>query len=81
MEGIEGLNTERGFTVECLLHRWIHVVVVHEESRVLLYIDGRLSDQTIDSQRLRNARIRPIIGRLQPDPRDEQRQWIGGIDE
>jgi ferric-dicitrate binding protein FerR (iron transport regulator) len=64
-----------------LLHRWIHVAAVHEGTRILLYVDGKLSDSIESSLPFNNALLRPIIGRLQPHPRDEQRQWIGGIDE
>lgn len=64
-----------------LLHRWIHVATVHDGSRITLYVDGNPSDSATTSLAFHNASLRPIIGRLQPDPRDELRQWIGGIDE
>jgi ferric-dicitrate binding protein FerR (iron transport regulator) len=64
-----------------LLHRWMHIAAVHDGTRIALYVDGKLSDSTESSQSFNDALLRPIIGRLQPDPRDEFRQWIGGIDE
>jgi ferric-dicitrate binding protein FerR (iron transport regulator) len=64
-----------------LLHRWIHVAAVHSGTRILLYVNGSLSDEADVDQPFLNSRLRPIIGRLQPHPNDEQRQWIGGIDE
>ena len=64
-----------------LLHRWIHVAVVRDETRIQLYVDGTLSDSTEASLPFLNESLRPIIGRLQPNPIDELRQWVGGIDE
>ncbi len=64
-----------------LLYRWIHAAVTHDGERIRLYIDGELSDEATTKLPFQNANLRPIIGRLQPDPRDEARQWIGGIDE
>ena len=64
-----------------LLHRWVHVAAVHDGSEIRLYVDGRVSDTTTSSLTFHNASLRPIIGRLQPSPKDEYRQWIGGIDE
>jgi hypothetical protein len=64
-----------------LLHRWFHVAAVHDETSIRLYLDGELSATTSAALPFRNARLRPIIGRLQPHPQDELRQWIGGIDE
>lgn len=64
-----------------LLHRWIHVASVHSDTHILLYVDGELSDEAEVDEPFLNSRLRPIIGRLQPNPKDEQRQWIGGIDE
>lgn len=65
-----------------LLHRWIHVAAVHDGSRILLYLDGELSDSTEAALPFHNALLRPIIGRLQPTNSEDQiRQWIGGIDE
>jgi ferric-dicitrate binding protein FerR (iron transport regulator) len=64
-----------------LLHRWIHVVVVHDGTRILLYLNGELSDSNETSLQFNNVSLRPIIGRLQPSPKGEHRQWIGGIDE
>ena len=46
-----------------------------------LFVDGAPSDSATTSLDFHNAILRPIIGRLQPNPRDELRQWIGGIDE
>lgn len=64
-----------------LLHRWIHVATVHDGTRITLFVDGAPSDSATTSLAFHNATLRPIIGRLQPNPRDELRQWIGGIDE
>jgi hypothetical protein len=64
-----------------LLHRWFHVAAVHDGTSVRLYLDGELSATTPASLPFHNARLRPIIGRLQPHPQDELRQWVGGIDE
>ncbi|MFD0892067.1 LamG domain-containing protein [Luteolibacter ambystomatis] len=64
-----------------LFYRWIHVVATADAGRIQLYVNGRLSDQSPAGIGFNNLNIRPIIGNLQPDPRDEQRQWIGGIDE
>jgi ferric-dicitrate binding protein FerR (iron transport regulator) len=64
-----------------LLHRWIHVAAVHAGTHIRLYVDGTLSDEAEVDQPFLNSRLRPIIGRLQPHPKDELRQWIGGIDE
>ena len=64
-----------------LLHRWFHVAAVHDGTSIRLYLDGELSATTPASLPFHNARLRPIIGRLQPHPQDEKRQWIGGIDE
>jgi hypothetical protein len=64
-----------------LLHRWLHAAVVHDGTSIRLYLDGELSASTPASLPFQNARLRPIIGRLQPHPQDELRQWIGGIDE
>jgi hypothetical protein len=64
-----------------LLHRWIHVAAVHDGARILLYVDGQLSDSTTTSLTFNDARLRPIIGRLKPLPGEDLRQWIGGIDE
>jgi len=64
-----------------LFYRWIHVVATADAGRIQLYVNGRLSDQSPAGLGFNNLNIRPIIGNLQPDPRDEQRQWIGGIDE
>ena len=64
-----------------LLHRWIHVVAVHDDTHIRLYVNGELSDEVAINLPFLNSRLRPIIGRLQPNPKDEQRQWIGGIDE
>lgn len=70
-----------------LLHRWIHVAAVHDGAEIRLYVDGHLSDSTASSLTFHNATLRPIVGRLHPvdrpgpDPGNELRQWIGGIDE
>lgn len=64
-----------------LLHRWVHVAVVHDGAGIQLYLDGELSASTPAALPFHNVRLRPIIGRLQPHPQDELRQWIGGIDE
>jgi hypothetical protein len=64
-----------------LLHRWIHVAAVHDGTRIQLYLNGELSDSNEASLPFNNVSLRPIIGRLQPSPKGEQRQWIGGIDE
>ncbi|MCW1925055.1 LamG domain-containing protein [Luteolibacter arcticus] len=64
-----------------LLHRWVHVAVVRDATRIQLYVDGELSDSTQASLVFHNVNLRPIIGRLQPNPKDELRQWVGGIDE
>lgn len=64
-----------------LLHRWIHVVFTRDGSHLRLYLDGRLSDQVQSPHQPANASLRPIIGRMQPLPSGEARQWHGGIDE
>jgi hypothetical protein len=64
-----------------LLHRWIHVALTRDGNQIRLFIDGELSSEVGIKDQFEGDRLRPIIGRLQPDPRDEKRQWIGGIDE
>jgi hypothetical protein len=64
-----------------LLHRWVHVAAVREGTRILLYVDGQLSDSAEVSLPFGNFALRPIIGRLQPLAEGDHRQWCGGIDE
>lgn len=64
-----------------LLHRWRHAVLTCDGRSMRLYLDGRPTDEAKVGFSLVGTRFRPIIGRLQPDPRDEARQWVGGIDE
>lgn len=64
-----------------LLHAWHHTALTFDGTTLRLYLDGRLSDQAPASFVWGSDRVRPVIGRLQPNPRDEARQWIGGIDE
>lgn len=64
-----------------LMHRWIHVAFTHDGKHLRLYLDGKLSDEAAASLDFQNAALRPIIGRMQPLPVGETRQWIGGIDE
>jgi len=74
-----GVNTYS--TESHLLHRWVHVVLTNDGTAIRLYIDGRLSDEAVASLPFLSASLRPIIGRVQPEPSDEHRQWVGGIDE
>jgi hypothetical protein len=64
-----------------LMHRWIHVAFTHDGRQLRLYIDGHLSDEFESDPGFQNAALRPIIGRMQPTPQGELRQWHGGIDE
>ncbi len=63
------------------LHRWNHVVMTADNRSIRLYIDGSLSSEVPADIKFLGESLRPIIGRLQPDERDEKRQWSGGIDE
>lgn len=64
-----------------LVHRWVHAVATVDGERIRLYVDGKLSDDVPATLNFSGTAMRPIIGRLQPYPGDERRQWIGGIDE
>lgn len=64
-----------------LVHRWIHAVATIDGGRIRLYVNGQLSDEVPTTLDFTGTAMRPIIGRLQPHPGDERRQWIGGIDE
>lgn len=64
-----------------LLYRWIHLALTIDASHASLYIDGKLSSRVRNSNRFLGERLCPIIGRMQPSPKDELRQWSGGIDE
>lgn len=68
-------------TESYLIYRWVHVVFTHDGTALRTYIDGELSDEVGTTLRFQNAALRPIIGRMQPLPEGEQRQWVGGIDE
>ena len=74
--GVNSYSTESH-----LLHRWVHVTYTNDGSHLRLYIDGRLSDEAPVALPFQNADIHPVIGRLQPFPQGEHRQWSGGIDE
>jgi hypothetical protein len=74
--GVNSYSTESH-----LLHRWIHVAYTNDGSALRLYIDGQLSDEAPVALPFQNADLHPVIGRLQPFPQGEHRQWIGGIDE
>lgn len=74
-----GYNT---YTEEAyLLHRWMHVVLTFDGSTIRLYFDGELSDELVAELPPSDARLRPIIGRLQSQSSNDVRPWIGGIDE
>jgi len=64
-----------------LLYHWVHVALTSGPDGVHLFIDGELSDQASSSLPNHNVNVRAIVGRLQPDPRDQFRQWSGAIDE
>ena len=64
-----------------LLHRWMHVAMSYDGKHIRLYIDGELSSEVTAREKSLGESLRPIIGRVQPDPRDDARQWSGGIDE
>lgn len=64
-----------------LLHSWHHAALTYDGDTMRLFLDGQLTDQTEASFQWQTDSVRPIIGRLQPVPQDELRQWIGGIDE
>jgi hypothetical protein len=64
-----------------LLHRWLHVALSYDGEHIRLFIDGELSSEVPAREKFLGESLRPVIGRVQPDPRDEARQWSGGIDE
>ena len=64
-----------------LLHRWMHIAMSYDGKHIRLYIDGELSSEVPAQEKFLGESLRPIIGRVQPDPRDEFRQWSGAIDE
>jgi|GEM_PF-4163422 len=74
-----GLNT---YSREShLFHRWVHAAAIYDGDRIRIYVDGQLSDEVPASLVFSGVGMRPIIGRLQPQPTGERRQWVGGIDE
>ena len=64
-----------------LIHRWVHAVTTCDGKTIRLFVNGKLSDEVPATLDFTGTAMRPIIGRLQPHPGDERRQWIGGIDE
>lgn len=64
-----------------LIHRWVHAVTACDGQTIRLYVNGQLSDEVPATLDFTGTAMRPIIGRLQPHPGDERRQWVGGIDE
>lgn len=64
-----------------LLYQWVHAAVTYDGASIRLYINGELSGKNQVALAFDDSRMRPVVGRLQPSPNGEQRQWIGAIDE
>ena len=74
-----GYNT---YTREAyLLHRWMHVALTFDGTKMRLYLDGKISDELSADMPPSDALLRPIIGRLQSKSSNDLRPWLGGIDE
>jgi ferric-dicitrate binding protein FerR (iron transport regulator) len=64
-----------------LLHAWHHAALTYDGSVMRLYLDGLLTDEAATGFHWEGDTARVVVGRLQPMPQDELRQWVGGIDE
>ncbi|MBN8460550.1 MAG: LamG domain-containing protein [Verrucomicrobia bacterium] len=64
-----------------LLHAWHHAALTYDGSVMRLYLDGLPTDEAATISQWTGDTVRVVVGRLQPMPQDELRQWIGGIDE
>lgn len=64
-----------------LLNRWVHLVVVRDQERMQLFVDGLLSEELHVDLPIDDNSYHFILGRLHTQDGGDARQWIGGIDE